>query len=200
MSAEKKAAGETAASALPSSRLVNAIAFAWGFAEATLFFIVPDVLLTRIALTRGWRQTLHACLCCLGGALLGGATIWMLAHSGRAQTLTAIFDSLPGIPTAMIARAGEETARLGGAALFNAARTATPYKLYAMHAGILSHSLASFLVWSALARLGRFVISCAIAKLAGHFLVRRFPPKWLSWFHGSFWVLFYAIYFSTHRG
>ena len=50
-------------------------AMAWGFAEATFFFIIPDVFLTYIAL-KNWRQATRACFWALGGALIGGAVMY----------------------------------------------------------------------------------------------------------------------------
>ena len=40
----------------------------WGFAEATLFFIVPDVLLSYVAL-KNLRAALLTCFIATGGAL-----------------------------------------------------------------------------------------------------------------------------------
>ncbi len=45
----------------------GAAAAAWGFAEATLFFLAPDVYLTRIAL-RDWRGALLASLAAAAGS------------------------------------------------------------------------------------------------------------------------------------
>ena len=49
---------------------VNLGAAVWGFAEATLFFIVPDVLLSWIAL-HAPRKALVACLWAVVGAPSG---------------------------------------------------------------------------------------------------------------------------------
>jgi hypothetical protein len=44
----------------------------WGLAEATLFFVVPDVLLTWLAAFRP-RVACKAVVACLAGALAGGS-------------------------------------------------------------------------------------------------------------------------------
>jgi len=44
---------------------MNLVALSWGFAEATFFFIVPDVFLSRIALDRirtAWAASVWATL------------------------------------------------------------------------------------------------------------------------------------------
>ena len=48
------------------------LAFFWGFAEGTLFFVVPDVVISLVAIVRprsAWRHVVAA----IAGALLGGA-------------------------------------------------------------------------------------------------------------------------------
>jgi membrane protein YqaA with SNARE-associated domain len=50
-----------------------AAAALWGFAEATLFFIVPDVLLSIIAVRRGRRPAWIAMAWTIAGAIAGGA-------------------------------------------------------------------------------------------------------------------------------
>ncbi|MCE3289658.1 MAG: hypothetical protein K0R83_1670, partial [Caulobacter sp.] len=46
---------------------------AWGVAEATLFFVVPDLLIGYLALTRGFRAGAWASLLAATGAVIGGA-------------------------------------------------------------------------------------------------------------------------------
>jgi len=64
------------------NRFWHLAAFLWGFAEATLFFIVPDVLLTLLAVRFGWRRAIMPLLFCLSGAVVGGAVFFgASAHS-----------------------------------------------------------------------------------------------------------------------
>jgi len=59
-------------------------ALVWGFAEATLFFFVPDILITRIALA-DLRRALWACFWSLLGAVSGGAVRTDSAEFGYAN-------------------------------------------------------------------------------------------------------------------
>ena len=70
-----------------------AAAFAWGFAEATLFFVVPDVWLTLIAVRRGLRPALVACGWALAGALAGGLAMyaWGAFDTATAREALEIF-------------------------------------------------------------------------------------------------------------
>jgi membrane protein YqaA with SNARE-associated domain len=49
--------------------------FAWGLAESTFFFFVPDVVLTFSAL-RNYRMALRAAVAALAGALIGGTLMY----------------------------------------------------------------------------------------------------------------------------
>ena len=82
-------------------RPANALAGLWGLAEATLFFIVPDVLLSWLAM-RGLRAALVACLFALCVALIGGSVIWMIAQQ-EPELLRRLFVSIPAIDGAMLA-------------------------------------------------------------------------------------------------
>jgi hypothetical protein len=72
------------------------LAAIWGFAEATFFFLVPDVILTWIALRHGWRQAGWASLAACSGALIGGGLMY---HWGAvdAQQAYAFLDAIPAI-------------------------------------------------------------------------------------------------------
>ena len=83
-------------------RQANAIASLWAFAEATVFIIVPDVLLSWLAL-RSFKRGLIACLFALLGSLIGGATMWLWAKNNP-DSARAIVESLPAISRAMISK------------------------------------------------------------------------------------------------
>src|SRR3546814_8042489 len=62
-----------------ATRAAHAISLLWGFAEATVFFVVPDVWISRRALS-SWRAALRRCGFALAGALVGGV---LLCFAGR---------------------------------------------------------------------------------------------------------------------
>src|SRR3546814_16266356 len=53
-----------------ATRAAHAVSLLWGFAEATVFFVVPDVWISRRALS-SWRAALRGCGFALAGALVG---------------------------------------------------------------------------------------------------------------------------------
>lgn len=172
-------------------------AFVWGLAEATLFFVVPDVYLTRIAL-RDRTGAVWLCVWATGGAMIGGTLVWTLAAHGHAAALLHMFTGIPGISGKMIAQTGEAVAHHGAAALFGGALRGQPFKLFALHAGIQGIALPIFLVIGACARLTRFLVTTVIASLAGR-LMRSLNAATLNAIHALVWIAFYVLYFWTMR-
>jgi membrane protein YqaA with SNARE-associated domain len=73
--------------------------FIWGFAEATLFFIVPDVLLTFIALY-SFRRSVKVLASILLGALAGG-TLMFYAGQRSPDQAKAVVLRVPFVSPAM---------------------------------------------------------------------------------------------------
>lgn len=165
----------------------------WGFAEATLFFIVPDVLLSGVALT-SVRRALLVSVWVLAGALVGGALMWALGRTDLATGAT-LLERLPAIDREMIADVGRQLEASGLPALFAGPATGTPYKIYALQAGGLDIGLAEFLLVSIPARMLRFVV--VTLAIAG---VSRVLARWLDLRARQIalalsWTAFYAWYF-----
>ncbi|HEY5641691.1 MAG TPA: hypothetical protein VIS31_02345 [Woeseiaceae bacterium] len=168
-------------------------AAAWGFAEATVFFIVPDVLLSVAAVGR-YRFALLACLWATAGALLGGLALWVLAD---ADYWRALFAALPAMDENMIANAHARLAADGSSALFFGVLTGTPYKIFVIEARELGFPLLPFLLVSIPARLVRFAFVTSLAALFGHLTRRRIPGHQQRLIVIGFWVAFYAWFFSV---
>ena len=54
----------------------RAAAFLWGVAEASFFFLVPDILLSLVVQKRGVRPASDAACFAVAGACLGGLIVW----------------------------------------------------------------------------------------------------------------------------
>jgi membrane protein YqaA with SNARE-associated domain len=178
-------------------RAAKAGAAAWGFAEATVFFIVPDVLLTRLAL-RDLRLALLAAAYAVGGALAGGALLWWAAGHGYAPQLLTAFAYLPGISPRLVHETGAAIGADGLKALFVGGFVGEPYKLLATHAGAQRIALAPFLAVSLAARLSRFVVTILVAWAAGRALT-ALSLRAKQWLHAMAWLAFYAWYFTIMR-
>ena len=93
------------------SRAVLVLAFAWGLAEATFFFIVPDVLLTLIA-CRMLKPALKATTFALIGALVGGALMYAIGRRDPVNA-RALLDQIPAISPALISRVSSQVGENG---------------------------------------------------------------------------------------
>lgn len=173
-----------------------ALAALWGFAEATLFFIVPDVWISYVAMRRGWKAgVLAACLACIG-ALFGGALMYLWG-SRDAETVRHMLDMIPAVSPGMIWTTGYEIEHAGLASMIRGAFTGVPFKIYAVEAGIVGTGLGTFLGMAVIVRLMRFVLAALIAAAAASLLRRVFSERIALSLFASFWILFYAWYFTV---
>lgn len=166
----------------------------WGLAEATLFFFVPDVLLSAVAL-RDRTLALRCCLWALGGALLGGAIMFIWATQATGAAVAAV-DHVPAVTASMLARVEDGLAGTGTLAMFFGPLSGTPYKLYAVLAPAAGIGLPLFLLVSIPARLIRFVLVVLATALASRTVLRRLTPRARLAILLGFWVAFYTIYFT----
>jgi membrane protein YqaA with SNARE-associated domain len=152
--------------------LVLTAAF-WGFAEATLFFVVPDVLLTAIAL-RNQRTAVRASFAAAVAAMIGGTLMYFWgAH--QPETAQKIVTSLPAIGPGVMAHARDGMVNQGSLAIVFGPLTATPYKTYAVQASPVGMPYWLFLLITPIARLPRFLM---VSLLAGSFA--HLAGRWLS--------------------
>lgn len=172
------------------SRAALVVAFVWGLAEATLFFIVPDVLITFIG-CRALRPAMKTTVAALIGALLGGAITY---HFGTPE----VIERVPGIHHELVASVKNQLTEHGVAALMFGPLLGIPYKIYAIEWAARGGSLVLFLLVSIPARWLRFALSALLARGIANLLAlwthRRAAAEWT--IVAIFWVAFYAWYFA----
>jgi len=176
----------------------NALAFVWGLAEATVFFFIPDVFLSWVAI-QSYKRALIACFWVAGGALIGGSILWFVGRNNP-DAARALFTSLPAISNGMITNVSVQLEEIGLMALFVGPLTGTPYKIYAVEAANLGYGLGIFLLISLPARLLRFVLVSLVAGGTCHLLRRRLTVRHLQVLHVLFWIGLYYWYFSIMSG
>lgn len=175
----------------------HAVAAAWGAAEATVFFVVPDVWTSWLALhnpRRGLATTLSA----LGGALAGGATTYLVAQRKAPDETEEMLTAIPGISASMIADVERELDEKGWAALVLGPTRGVPYKIYARTLAHGNASFAKFMALSIPARMGRFVAVTSGVAALGKLADRRgygSKTKGLVFLGG--WTAFYTWYFTV---
>ena len=167
----------------------------WGVAEATFFFIVPDVLLTAAVIKFGFRRTLPLALITAVFASLAGLAMWLWSHGDAAAARHAVL-LVPAIGPDLLARAHDEMAGNWVLNLFAGAMTGLPYKLYAVEAGARGIDPLLFVLISIPARLFRFLLTMGLAAIAQHGLSKLGKSNWAYAVWGLGWFALYAIYFS----
>ncbi len=189
------------------------VAFAWGFAEATAFFVVPDVWLSLVAL-RDPRRALAACGTATAGAVLGGLVTRHWSTRVTAEQSADLLTHIPAIGSAMLLQVDDEVARLGYRAMLNGPRRGVPYKLYARSAGLHGLPAKGLVVWTVPARIGRFLLvaggTAALARsvrrrgwlAAGTPLARLVGSERRAEYAVTVaaWMAFYGWYFSVFGG
>ena len=185
--------------AYSKSRSALAIAFLWGMAEATLFFIVPDVYLGFVALFN-WRRGLLATVFTIIGAMIGGAIMYSLALNnpqGMAELLTRV----PLIHANMANSVGEQMQLAGLNPLILGPLKGIPYKVYAVQAGALGLPFLPFLLLTILARLERILpfvlVSACVGVLFRNFIQQR--TRLVIGLYAALWLGIYGIYYLRFR-
>ena len=172
-----------------------ALAFLWGLAEGTLFFVVPDVIISLVAMLkpgRAWRHILAA----IAGSVIAGMLLFSWSSSNPRGAHEAVA-RVPFITARMFThvQAGYQAHGLG--AMFLGPLSGTPYKIYAVEAPKYLSKTA--FLWSTVpARGERFLFIWAAFSLAGSLLRRsgkRTAARIALW-HGSFWAALYAFYWG----
>lgn len=174
---------------------INRIAGLWGFAEATVFFIVPDVWLS-IAGRKKLRTGLIACFYSLLGALIGGLLLFIWSSTNQATALQ-LLDWIPGINSAMIKDVNQQIIDQGLVAILFGPLSGTPYKIYAVQAAGLGANIWMFMFVSIFARIVRFLLVTIFCHYALKFLNKVMDKKYNLNILIVGWVGFYLFYFTV---
>ncbi|HEY2981378.1 MAG TPA: hypothetical protein VGJ22_09380 [Anaerolineales bacterium] len=175
------------------------VAFFWGLAEATLFFIVPDVYLGLIALFR-WRRGLWGTAAAVAGALIGGALMYGLAMRDPAG-MNLLLTRIPLIDWSMLAGISSELHEHGLIGMINGPFRGVPYKVYAVQAGGQCLPFGPFLLMSIVARLERILPVTLLAGGAGVLfrpLIER-RTRLAVGIYAAVWGIVYLLYYLRFR-
>jgi membrane protein YqaA with SNARE-associated domain len=176
--------------------LLNAFALIWGAAEAMLFFIVPDVVISYIGLRHGVRASAVASVFAAVGAGLGGVVMFLWSARDAAAAHAAVL-AVPAISEGMTAAARLAMAEHGWfTATLLGPLSSTPFKVYAIFAPHAGAPLLLFAAASMVARLPRFFIVGAGVALIGRRLKPRLGRTRLIWTLAAAWTVFYAMFFA----
>ncbi len=169
--------------------------------EASVFPIPPDVLLMALTLARPQKAFWYAGVCTAGsivGAVVGwglGTLLWgSLGTSPECADLGGgqwLFEHVPGLGCEAFRSVQGLYQAHGWIALFGAAFSPIPFKVFTIAAGVFQIHLATLLGASALGRAARFFLVAGLIWKWGP-KVRTFVEKRLEWVTLLFTLLLVA--------
>ena len=127
------------------------------FAESSFFPIPPDVL--QIALSVGKpRRSFYYAAVSAAASVLGGIAGWYIGHGLWWSVSDFFFSYVPGFTHEHFADVQRLYAENAFWAIFAAAFTPIPYKVFTIGAGVFNVSLQTLIAASALGRSARFFL------------------------------------------
>jgi len=182
-----------------NKKLWLAGAIIWGFAEATVFFIVPDIILTAAVLAVGFAMALRFAAAAAIAAAIGGA-IMLRWGAGEPDAARAFLTTIPLIGDDLLIRVQSEIGSAWPLNLMRGAITGAPYKIYAVEAGAAHINALAFAAMSVPARFARFALLIGLFA-AGKAALQKFDKgAWAPWMFAAAWTLIYAVYAVIRAG
>lgn len=179
--------------------VIAGIALAWGFAEATLFFIVVDMLISYVTVYFGLRRGVETVFIATLGAVAGGAAMYHWGSDDPGGIVRSL-DGVPAISGAMIEEVRRELAGDWQSALFGAAFTGVPYKIFAGLAPSAGIALPIFLAVSVPARAARFLALWLVVGILSRLVATRLGKRQQVGLLTVIWIVFYALYWLSTPG
>lgn len=140
--------------------------FFLSFAESSFFPIPPDVLQIALSAGKPLRSFFYATVSLVGsvtGALLGyfiGYALWELLHP-------YFYACIPGFTPELFEQAKNLYNEYGFLAIFTAATTPIPYKIFTIAAGVCEIAIPLFIAASIIGRGLRFYLVAALLYFCG---------------------------------
>ena len=166
----------------------------WGAAEASVFFVVPDVWLGLVGLLAP-RRAPAAFGALLIGAAVGSSILFGISRAAG-PAVEAYQASLPGLSAAELAGARDELAERGLGAMLGLPLQGYPLKVGVHAAAQLGFPFADVVLFSLLNRLvrvGPYVLVTAVAGVLVARWIHARPGLALALYTAT-WSVFYAWY------
>ena len=170
-----------------------AVVATWSAAEAAIFFLVADIPISWIAVSKGTRAGVIAAVVAAIASTVGTIAVLLWAGSdpnGAARVMAA----LPGIDGKMAADAAERFHE-GPFAILAGAFSGIPFKLFALEAA--KQEAVGFLLLAPLLRFPRFVAIAILVGAISRLLEKRMTVRQRLMLLTVLWAIFYAAYFAV---
>jgi hypothetical protein len=169
----------------------------WGVAEATLFFVVPDVLVGWLALRRP-RWMLASWLAATVGGIVGAALVHTAVRKGWDPD--PVYRALPGTQIGDIRRVRAAIADDSTRAFAMGAISGVPVKIYVAEAARAQLPLRRTLLLVAINRAPRIGVSGLVAAIVGTATPRTgLGSSATGAIYALGWVVFYAWYWVVRN-
>jgi len=156
-------------------------------AESSVFPIPPDVLLIAMGLGKPKKAFWYAAITAVG-SVLGGICGYLIGFGAWGITKNFFFTYIPGFTPPVFEKVAllyNENAFL---AVFGAAFTPIPYKVFTIAAGVCQINFIVFLVASIIGRSMRFMAVAGVIFFVGQ-KAKELLEKYFNWFAFVFFVL-----------
>jgi membrane protein YqaA with SNARE-associated domain len=140
--------------------------FALAFTESSFFPVPPDVLQIAMTLERRSRAWLYAAVSTIG-SVLGGVLGWAIGALLWGGLSGLFFKYVPGVTEANFRLVHDRFEASAFLAIFTAAFTPIPYKVFTIAAGVFDISLPVLVLASLVGRGARFFAVAAVFWLVG---------------------------------
>ncbi len=157
------------------------------FAESSFFPIPPDVLLIPLvfgAPKKWWKIA----AVCTAASVLGGVFGWCIGHAAWGATQSFFFDYIPGFTHENFEFVEQSYQNNAFLAIFGAALTPIPYKIFSIAAGVCNVPIATLVLASLVGRSGPFFAVALIVRIVGP-KARDFIDKYFNILASAFFVL-----------
>ena len=157
------------------------------FAESSFFPIPPDVLLIPMvfALPRRWWILAAACTV---ASVAGGLFGWAIGRFGWEMLSGFFFNYIPGFTPELFELVSQKYQENAFIAIFGAALTPIPYKIFTIAAGVCNVSIFDLVLGSIVGRGGRFFVVALIIYFVGG-RAKPFIDKYFNLLASAFFVL-----------
>jgi membrane protein YqaA with SNARE-associated domain len=160
------------------------------FAESSFFPIPPDVLLIPMVFAMPRRWWLIAGVCTLSSTV-GGIFGWLIGHGCWELMKDFFFTYIPGFTPELFEVVSQKYQENAFLAIFGAALTPIPYKIFTIEAGVCNVSLTTLIIGSLVGRGGRFFTVALVSYLLGE-KAKPFIDKYFNIIVTVFFVLLIA--------
>lgn len=147
------------------------------FAESSIFPIPPDPLLMALCLGNP-KKSLRFALICTGSSVLGGVAGYALGYYLWHWAAQFFFQYVPGFTEASFEFVEAKYKQNAFLAIFGAAFTPIPYKVFTIASGVFETGVAVLIAASTLGRGMRFFLVAGVLRWIGmpakHFIDRYF--------------------------